>query len=71
MRTIVEEIWTSATEKPIKAEMVRIIDKDRDRWDLTRKRLNLPDAAMPGVHSLKPEVSKAMRVLERNEGKEG
>jgi len=51
--------------------MVEILVNDRERWDTTKKRPHLPDAAMPGVHSLRREVSNAMRELERNEGKEG
>jgi hypothetical protein len=71
LRAIVEEVSTSATKKLTRTKMVEIITNDRERWDTTRKRLNLPNAAMPGVHSLRAEVSKAMRVLERNEGKDG
>ena len=70
-RARLEEIWTSATKKPTRTKMIEIILNDWERWDTTRKRLNLPDAAMPGLHSLRGEVSNAMRELERNEGKEG
>jgi len=59
------------TLKPTRTKMVEILVNDRERWDTTKKRPHLPDAAMPGVHSLRREVSNAMRELERNEGKEG
>jgi len=45
--------------------MVEIIVNDREQWDTTKKRLSLPDAAMPGVHSLRREVSNAMTTCVR------
>jgi hypothetical protein len=71
LREIVAEASTSATKKLTRTKMVEMITNDRERWDTTRRRLNLPNAAMPGVHSLRKEASRAMRALERNEEKDG
>ena len=49
--------------------MVQIIFNDQERWDTTRRRLSLPDAAMPGYHSLSREVSNVIRALEQKERK--
>jgi hypothetical protein len=70
LREIVKELWTSAAKKPTRTKMVEMISNDRVRWDTTRKRLNLPNAPMPGLHSLGRETSKAMTALERNEEKD-
>jgi hypothetical protein len=66
----VGEIWTSATKKPTRTKMIEIILNDREKWDATRQRLNL-DAVMPGRESLRKEIPKVMRMIERTEGKEG
>ena len=71
LREIVAEASASATKKLTRTKMVEMITNDRERWDTTRRRLNLPNAAMPGVHSLRKEASRAMRALERNEEKDG
>jgi hypothetical protein len=67
----VEELWTSATKKPTRKKMIDIILNDMEKWDAARQRLNLPDAAMPGDESLRKEIPKVMRMIERNEGSRG
>jgi hypothetical protein len=67
----VEELWTSTTKKPTRKKMIDIILNDMEKWDVARQRLNLPDAAMPGDESLRKEIPKVMRMIERNEGSRG
>ena len=67
----VEELWTSAAKKPTRKKMIEIILNDTEKWNVTRQRLNLPDAAMPGDASLRKEIPKVMRMIERTERKGG
>ena len=67
----VEELWTSATKKPTRKKMIEIILNDTEKWNATRQGLDLPDAAMPGDESLRKEIPKVMRMIERTEGKGG
>ena len=67
----VEELWTFAAKKPTRKKMIEIILSDVEKWNVTRQRLNLPDAAMPGDESLRKEIPKVMRMIERTERKGG
>jgi hypothetical protein len=51
-------------EKLTKAKIIANVRKDENKqWDSMRKKLNLPNAAMPGEESLKKAYTKIMRTL--------
>jgi hypothetical protein len=72
-KKVFAEIIKDKLERSGKTTKVKIIasviEDDKKQWDLTRRWLNLPNAAMPGPDSLSKAFTKIKRDLDQSKGR--